>query len=108
MSIEIEGGGALTAKQERLGVYHNDYEWVIAYSPADAVKVCQEATGYEPDLRDGPPEDSWSEEIPDGKLKIWCGPDGKVCGIGEGTLVELTHREWCAKFGRSYLACTEG
>lgn len=89
---------------EELKMFHDDYSWAVAYSPADASLVCEESTGEEHDAD----VERWQELPPDAMTKMWCDADGKPCEIGEGTLTPMTNREWVARFGRGYIGSTEG
>lgn len=89
-----------------LKMFTDDYEWVIALSPADATAVCRATTGETPTPYDLPDEERWEELPADGVLKMWM-RDGKVCEIGDGVLTEMTNREWCERFGRGYVGGTE-
>ncbi len=89
-----------------LHMYCDDYEWVIAASKGDATKVWIEAISGVPVI-DKPDEERWQELPPDGMTKMWCDASGKPCEIGEGTLVDMTNREWCEKHGRGYIGTTE-
>jgi hypothetical protein len=93
---------------EVLSVYSDDYEWVIAKSPADATEVCVETTGETRGAHDLSDDERWEALPPFGTTKMWCNADGKVCEQGEGTLTALTNREWIEKIGRGYLGGTEG
>lgn len=103
---ECKGAGWM--KLRSLHVYSNDCEWEVARSKDDAAILCTEATGYVRDENEPTDEERWEELPSDGTTKMWCDADGKPGEIGEGTLVEMTNREWCEKHGRGYLGTTEG
>jgi hypothetical protein len=79
-----------------LHVYSNDVtEWIIAYSPEDAIKVWEEDVGYEYELDNG----IFVLESDDKELSIH--------NVDEGGSETYTMREWAEKMGRSYLCSTE-
>lgn len=100
--IDKEGG------MNELHVFRDDCEWVIAYSEEDAYTVARVATGERVSPKDYEPGQRWRKLDPDATTKMWCDASGNVCEIGEGTLTELTNREWIARKGRRYLGSTEG
>lgn len=90
-----------------LHVYGNDYEWVIATSPEDALAVWFEHTGEKPE--DYMDADIDFDQEPDDKVhKVWCEEGSDTPGeIGCGHLVEKTNREWAELLGRGYFCTTE-
>lgn len=77
-----------------LKVWHDDDEWVIAESPADAQVVWEEEMGEKPDPT-FLPEERW-RALPDDKLlKMWIGDPSDV--------EERTCAEWVKLRGRCYL-----
>lgn len=86
-----------------LSVFTNDYEWVIAKTLAQALRIVKETTGYEY------PEDEtgdWYELSDENILSIWW-EDDRVAEIGTGTLVEKPCGEWIEQIGKGYLCSSE-
>ena len=84
-------------------VFTNDYEWVVAKTLTQALRIVKETTGYgylEEEL------EHWYELSDENTLSIWW-EDDKVAEIGTGTLVEKTCGEWVEHFGQGYLCSSE-
>ncbi len=86
-----------------LSVFANDYEWVIAESLEDALKIVKETTGYEYEAE----EIEECGELPDETtVRIWW-EDDQIAEIGNGKLIEKTCAEWIEQEGRGYLCASE-
>jgi len=80
----------------RLGVWHNGYDTVVAFSAEDAMAICEELSGEasEDEACD------WTRHADDDLIPIFNG------GPGE-TRLELSAIDWTIYNGRGFLCSTE-
>jgi hypothetical protein len=78
----------------KLTLWHNDCDWVVAADPVDATKVWTEMSGEKPEDYPDMEWEPWGEDRP---LSILDEHDKKLV---------LTGAEWAAR-GRAYIGSTE-
>jgi hypothetical protein len=93
--------------QEKLGVWHNGYDLIVAKGEADILEVLKEHYGYgdEKDMQDDGDfaGDGW-EQLPDDRLlKINYEPGDEPPGVK----LEQTCGEWAKENGRGFLCSIE-
>lgn len=88
---------------ESLHVFHNDYEWVAAYSVEEAIALATELMGPREE------EEEWKRLPDDAAMRVWLQEQTGEVGDGSSdcVLVGGTMAAWAEAFGPGYICCSE-